>query len=210
MGLANNVQIQKRNRAKTADIPFTIVGTGTASAAIASVDGPLAAAVEVFIAISESASQDGQLGGAGGSKASTLDPSANDTNSKAFAGNLSQAAPASIGFIILDGGGSPLQNMTAPGGDPSNPGYPTVSGGSTATIGTAQQVFSAFAEITDGTGAPIVGAAALLDKTVTPNGNVKVKVTFPGFYPSAATPTNTVFTLKTNETKHGVLHLSWF
>ena len=205
MGLANNVNIQRLNRAKTADIPFTIVGTGTANATTITIDNPFSGDVEAFCALSEIASQDGALGGAGGGAASLLDPSAN-TGGKAFPAALSLAAPPTIGFIVLDGGQTvPLATMTAPGGDPSNPGYVA----SPTPIGSAIQLFECHAEISDApSGAPILGICPVAKLVVTQNGNLQVTVVFPSWFPSGS-GANTAFKLDASGTYRGTLHLAW-
>jgi len=200
-----NYHLAKVAGAKRVEIPFTING-GAVAAITATIDDELTNSAEIFVANSAGAAQDGIRGGAGGTAASLIDPSANDANSKAFPLLLSSdTAPASIGFIVADGTPD-LRPSTIPSQDtPQNPGFH----GTAASIkGAARKLFSAEVVFTDG--APASGAAgnivtatgstpagtrgaALRAETlvagVTPNGNIKVRVSLPKLVAASGTAT---------------------
>jgi len=193
---ANNYNIGRLNRAKRAEIPFTITGSVTAALITATIDQEFVDSAEIFLAVAATAAQDGVLGGPGTSvsTASVLDPSAN-TGAKAFPAKLSSdTAGPSIGFIVLDGP-SMTQPVTIPlPSDGRNPGY-----GVPQTVGTAIRVLRAEVIMQETTGFGIkTGLAVRADATVTPNGNVKVAISL---------PTANLFNVA--QIQKGMLKLAW-
>lgn len=207
-----NYHIGKVNKAKRAEIPFTIVGDGTVGNITGTIDDEFKDSAEIFLAILTSTGKDGALGGNGGAAASVLDPSANDSNSKAFPALLSSdTAPCAVGFIVADGQ-SDYQPSTIPvPNDGSNPAYPAST---TQVVGTARKLYHAEAIITEGsTGAAgVLGyalRAKILTAGITPKGNVKVVITFDSYFKvddSAADAANT-FKFNTAGTYKGILKL---
>ena len=123
---ASNYHMARVNKAKRAEIPFTITSDGTVGNIVGTIDDEFKDSAEIFLAILTSTGKDGARGGTGGSAASALDPSANDSNSKAFPAHLStDPAAAAIGFNVADGP-SELQSVGIPlPGDGKNPTFPT-------------------------------------------------------------------------------------
>lgn len=207
---SNNSALNKNIRANRLEIPFTIVGSATPANIVATVDDEFSASCEIFVAGTTGAAQDGLLGGTASAVGSVLDPSANDTNGKAFAAKLSMdTGPVSIGLIVADGSLSkppntiPLQNS-----DPSNPSY-----GTQTVDGKVSKVYAADLVISEGGNMPgVVGVAVraqILGGGATPNGNIKVVITLPKFVLSAITPTATAVAFNTANTFKGVIRLSY-
>ena len=211
---ANNYHIGRSNLAKRAEIPFTILTSATIASIVATIDDEFTDSAEIFIAGTTGLGQDGVLGGTAAAYASVLDPSANNASSKAFPALLSaDTAPISLGFIVLDGSvDTAPATIPLPGGQNQSPAY-----GTAQAIGTAQKLFFAEIVITDGSITSLVPGligtslrANVLSAGVTPNGNLKVLVTFPVVELTATTPAAIAPTIKVaGQTVKGFLKLTW-
>lgn len=203
---ASNAVMGKANRLKRAAIPFTVTTSATVASIAASIDGEFAGNAEIFVASVTGAGAAPSRGGAGGAATSALDPSCTPQNLSCDTG------PTSLGFVVLDGP-SEKQPSTIPlVGDGKNPSY-----GTPAPIGNAKQLYSARVVISDGSDTSVIAGIvapslrADLSSAPTPNGNLNIRVTFPKFMLTAATPTAVALTQKVaGQTIKGILHLEWY
>ena len=212
MTAPNNYHNARSANAKRVKIPFTIVGNATVGSIRASIDDEFADGAEIFVAVATGGTQDGALGGVVANLGSALDPSANDTNGKAFPALLSSDTTAmKFGFIVADGGGKTLATLPLPGNG-NNPTY-----GAATMFGSAQKLLSAEVVFTDGAATTCPSGtrgwavrANTLTAGITPNGNVKVAIQLPVAVPLvAATPTEISPTFTATGTLNGYLEVCY-
>lgn len=204
MAQPSNAVMAKQSGLKRAAIPFTITTSAVVASIVASIDGEFAGNAEIFVASAAGAAQVPSRGGNAGAATSAIDPSATPKTLSADTG------PTSLGFVVLDGPSEKQPTNLPLVGDGKNPSY-----GTPAPLGSAKQVYAAHVTITDGSDTSVIAGtvapALRADTEVTPNGNINLRVTFPKFQLTAATPTAVALTQKVAaQTIKGVLHIAWF
>ena len=204
MASPSNAVMAKATTMKRATIPFTVTTSAAVATIVASIDGEFAGNAEIFVASAAGAAQVPSRFGNGGLATSALDPSAVPLALSADTG------PTSLGFVVLDGPSEKQPSNIPLAGTGKNPTY-----GTPAPQGDAKQIYSAVAIITDGNNTSvqsgIAAPASVTDVSITPNGNLNIRVTFPKFQLTSIVPAAVALTQKVaGQTIKGKLHLEWF